>query len=450
MTETLNWFFKGILITGCFLSVLFVIYSFTENEKRAALKMLPVVFVMGLLFVFSFYITFSFPFLLFVSVLVLLFVLFIFIPFENRDIKFVISAEKFDERDVMFSRMELEEGTQRFEEYYSKQPQNKAPDDAFRLEPGLLQPGAKYYHPFLFEAANATFSTVNLLQPLVEGQPAEKLSETISETQISAFIKNWALKLGAHSIGFTNLQPHHIYSFGGRGNRYGQPIKLNHKFAVVFTVEMDRAFIQCAPQGPVIMESAKQYLNAGQIGIQLAQFIRNLGHEARAHIDANYQVICPLVAQDGGLGTIGRMGLLMTPKLGPRVRIGVVTTNLQFKVSSKSYNPSVLQFCASCKKCAINCPSQAISFQTEKTENGWKPWKINHEKCFTYWTKTGTDCGRCIAVCPFSHPNNKMHNLVRKFIHYNSFNRWIAIHLDNFFYGKKPVGKRLKFWMELN
>ena len=47
---------------------------------------------------------------------------------------------------------------------------------------------------------------------------------------------------------------------------------------------------------------------------------------ARAHIDGNYQVIAPLVARDAGLGTIGRMGLLMTPELGPRVRLAVVTT----------------------------------------------------------------------------------------------------------------------------
>jgi reductive dehalogenase len=212
---------------------------------------------------------------------------------------------------------------------------------------------------------------------------------------------------------------------------------------------MAHSFIQRAPQGPVIMESAQQYLNAGQIAVQLAQFIRNLGYEARAHIDANYQVICPVVAQDAGLGTIGRMGLLMTPKLGPRVRIGVVTTNLELEVISKTYDSSMLQFCALCKKCAENCPSQAIPFQTEKTENGWKPWKISHEKCFTYWTKSGTDCGRCISVCPFAHPNNLMHNLVRWLIHRNQFNRWLIFHLDDIFYGKKPAVKKLMSWMKL-
>ena len=43
---------------------------------------------------------------------------------------------------------------------------------------------------------------------------------------------------------------------------------------------------------------------AGQIAVQLAAFCRELGYPARAHIDANYQVIAPLVARDAGLGAI--------------------------------------------------------------------------------------------------------------------------------------------------
>ena len=51
--------------------------------------------------------------------------------------------------------------------------------------------------------------------------------------------------------------------------------------------------------------------------VQLAAAIRDLGYPARAHIDGNYRVIAPLVARDAGLGEIGRMGLLMTPRWVP-------------------------------------------------------------------------------------------------------------------------------------
>ena len=73
--------------------------------------------------------------------------------------------------------------------------------------------------------------------------------------------------------------------------------------------------VSAAPSASIVMESGQQYLGSGIIALQVAAFIRNLGFEARAHIDGNYEVVCPLVARDAGLGEIGRMGLLMTPKL---------------------------------------------------------------------------------------------------------------------------------------
>ena len=222
---------------------------------------------------------------------------------------------------------------------------------------------------------------------------------------------------------------------------------MNHKYAIAFTVEMSHESMSYSPQGPIITESAQQYLKAGTIAVQLAEFIRNLGFDARAHIDANYSVICPVVAMDAGLGTIGRMGLLMTPNLGPRVRIGVVTTNLEVEINKKQMDSSVIQFCEICRKCAINCPSNSISYKSSKKEKLYERWTIDHESCFTYWTKVGTDCGRCISVCPFAHNNNFLHNAVRYLIKINSLNRWLALKLDNYFYGVKPPIFPLKSWM---
>ncbi len=426
-----------IVILLVFLLLAFILYSVLESEKKAALKTVPILLLLGFVesadvlgwtgFYFHFFIVLSF---------VLGFIL-IFLPFQNKLIKFEIPENSFDERDIMFSRMELKKGTEKFDDYYKKQPENKAKDDLFRKEPGLLSPDSKYYNPLQFNAASATFSTVELLQPLVEAGVNKKQKVEIDSKEISGFLKNWGIKLGAADVGFTGLKPHHIYSHIGRGEEYGKEVKLTHKYAIAFTVEMSYKSMQQAPKGPVIMESAQQYLNAGTIAVQMAQFIRKLGFDARAHIDANYRLICPIVAQDAGLGTIGRMGLLMTPNLGPRVRIGIVTTNLELDVNTKPIDSSVIHFCEICKKCASNCPSASISSETARIKGKWYPWKINHEKCFTYWCKAGTDCGRCITVCPYSHPNNLIHNIIRWSLKRNSFNRWFALQLDNYFYGQK-------------
>ncbi len=171
---------------------------------------------------------------------------------------------------------------------------------------------------------------------------------------------------------------------------------------------------------------------------------------ARAHIDGNYEVVCPLVARDAGLGEIGRMGLLMTPKLGPRVRIGVVTTNLPLNIDNPLNDYSMIDFCIKCKKCADSCPSQAISFDNMQEVDGVKRWQINQETCFSLWCSLGTDCGRCMSVCPFSHPDNLMHNLVRAGIKNSSLFRTLALKLDDTIYGRKPPSAKLPNYLDIN
>jgi len=85
-----------------------------------------------------------------------------------------------------------------------------------------------------------------------------------------------------------------------------------------------------------------------------------LGYAARAQIVDNYDVLATLVARDAGLGEIGRHSLLITPRLGTRVRLGLVTTDLPLVAHTWRSDASVLDFCAVCKKCADSCPSNSI------------------------------------------------------------------------------------------
>ncbi|RLD65038.1 MAG: reductive dehalogenase [Bacteroidetes bacterium] len=379
----------------------------------------------------------------FVGVSVIVF-LFLIIPFKNRHHKKPgVVLKQFDERNVMFSRNELKPGTDKFKDYYQQNSDKKALDDKFRDKPGLLSKNASKYHPFKFASAEANFMAVEAFVPfLKENIHSEK--QTINPVEISNYLKSWAKQIGAISIGITDLKENHLYSIKGRGEEYGNKIVQNHQFAIAFTVEMDKEMLDLAPEAETIIESSQQYLASANIAIQIALFIRNLGYTARPHFDGNYQVICPVVAKDAGLGEFGRMGLLMTPELGPRVRIGVITTDIPLITDNKKYEPSVTDFCTICRKCADNCPTRAISFENMKELDGVLRWKINHEACFTYWNIIGTDCGKCIQVCPYSHPNNLMHNLVRKGIKNSNLFRKFALQMDDLFYGRKPSQKNRK------
>ena len=356
---------------------------------------------------------------------------------------------KNDERDIIFSRRNLRKGSERYEEYYRMHPDKKNPDDNFRSKPGLLSTESEMYDPFTYASSIASFIAVSGYHDLVDGSVSAQRVEVVP-SKITNYIKNWSKKLGSVSTGVTELKEYHKYSHAGRLDNYGKFIEFNHKYAIAFTVEMDKFQLGASPAGPTVMESAQQYLESGSIAVQVASFIRMLGYPARAHIDGNYQVLCPLIARDAGLGEIGRMGLLMTPNHGPRVRISVVTTDLPLMVDERNYDYTMIDFCESCNKCANNCPLKAIPFDDRKEIDGAKRWKINSELCYTYWCIAGTDCGRCMSVCPYSHTDNFAHNFVRAGIRNSSFFRKFALKMDDFFYGKKPRSLEVPDWMKIN
>ncbi len=358
-------------------------------------------------------------------------------------------AAGYDERRIMFSRAELNPGTERFHSYYLEFPQDRQKDDLFRLKPGLLSPRAVYAEPLAFASSRAAFTAVKAFHHLLDDQPEAKTGAEISPTRATRFIKTWLKKMGAASAGITELQDYHLYSVIGRGESYGRRVELEHRFAIALTVEMDFDNVASAPYAPIIMESARQYLNSGALAVQLAGIIRELGYPARAHIDGNYRVICPLVARDAGLGEIGRMGLLMTPQFGPRVRIAVVSTDLPLLTDQLTRDPSVIDFCRICRKCAETCPGQAIPHGDRELEQGSLRWRIDSEACFTYWCQAGTDCGRCISVCPYSHPANLMHDAIRFGVRRSPLFRRLALHMDHLFYGRKPAPRPMPDWLKL-
>ncbi len=360
-----------------------------------------------------------------------------------------VPQQRFDERDIMFARARLVPGSAEYASYYAMRPQNRAVDDEIRALPGLLSLTASKAHPLAFASAEASFCLTGALREEVDG-PVAPLRSGLTAAQMTRFIRALARYYGAYTVGVAELQPYHVYSHVGRGSgEYGAPITLDHRYAIAFTVEMDHAITGTAPNAPTVMESARQYVEAAKVALQLGYFIRWLGYPARAHIDGNYRVIAPLVARDAGLGDIGRMGLLMTPELGPRVRLGVVTTDLPLIPDQRDDDTSVLDFCRICQKCVETCPSQSIPAGDREEIGGALRWRIQAESCFRYWNRVGADCARCMAVCPYSHPNNAAHNLVRWAVRRSGAARRVALRMDDLFYGRKPAPRPWPGWIPL-
>ena len=372
-----------------------------------------------------------------------------FLPIGRINWRNDIPGNRFDERDIMFARARLIPGSPNYEAYYKMRPENRKVDESTRAKPGLLSPDSKLANEYLFASPEASFTLTEVMGVMVDGNPADrKLILPIDE--MTEYVKGLATFFGALDVGITELRPYHVYSHIGRGpGIYGEEIPVDHAYAIAFTVEMAHEMVAANPNPPGAMETAKEYVEAGIVAVQLAETIRQMGYQARAHIDGNYRVIAPLVARDAGLGEIGRMSLLMTPRQGPRVRIGVVTTDLVLQVDEREPDMAMIDFCTICKKCAENCPSKSISFEDRERVDGALRWRINPESCFMYWNVVGTDCGICMTVCPYSHPDSVHHNLLRWGIQRSGFVRRGAVWMDDLFYGKKPAQKDGPEWTQV-
>ncbi|MFA9389221.1 MAG: 4Fe-4S dicluster domain-containing protein [Prolixibacteraceae bacterium] len=437
----MDLFSLSIISIAWLFLVALVFLFYIEKENYAAVQGLKLVGILSGLWFFLLLFRLNLFYLALPLLAAGIFLLLIFlIPHSFPSVKINLNEEQKDERLTIFSRMyELHLEEKKYDQFYAEFPHLKEIDSNLRALPGLLSPQSLYYNQLLFKPAHHYMDELEKLYPAIHGEAFKPQSaESLKNIEQTLVLKG--KQLGAVSVGFTPLYPHHFYSIKGRGTNYGKPIRNSHQFAIAITVEMNKEAVDQAPFAPVIVESTKQYLHAGKVAIGLAEYIRQLGFDATAHIDANYEVICPLVAMDAGLGDIGRMGLLMTPNLGPRVRIAVVSTNLQLKPSKSLTRNSVQYFCMICKKCAAACPSQAIQ-KSNEIKNGQVRYRINHERCYGFWARIGTDCARCMSVCPYAHADNFFHRIIRFGINRNPLFAQLALRADHYIYGMVPKSK---------
>jgi ferredoxin len=353
-----------------------------------------------------------------------------------RDVKGATPSERVDERDTMFARAARRPGTPAYEDYYARRPDLLAVDDRLRRMPGLLQPGGRHFHPELSPAADRLFDAIadTIADAAAVAQWRDRLGAAADR---GALIRAMVRSLGAVAVGFTSLDPAFVYSVKGRHDRdYGRAVELDHRTAVVFLVEMDFDAMQRSPMVEATVESARQYRRAAEIAKTAAAVIEAGGHSAKAHYDASYDVVLPPLAVRAGLGELGRNNILIADRYGSRVRIGAVTTDLAL-ASDRPVSLGADHFCALCRKCADNCPSEALSGGGKERVRGIAKWPTHVERCYAYWRVTGTDCGVCMAVCPFSHRDNWFHNLVRGAIRRFEWCHPFALWCDDLLYGRR-------------
>ncbi len=321
--------------------------------------------------------------------------------------------DRYDERDTIFSRMELVPGSERYKTYYARRPELEETDAGLRFAAGGT------YRAGVIEQArvSSAFRFLHDTRPLATGRgqaaglkpdrkpPPDKESFILT----GSMLRDIAFDYGAVSFGYSALKMECFYNVRGRGYEYGKPVSEPLRNALVYAVEMKREKVEKAPRVDETYEVARGYIRAMVIGMALSYFLRELGYRARSHLEGESELVLPAAARSAGLGEIGRMGLLLTDNYGPRVRLGAVTTDYPVDALPGEYMPvqeagKVKQFCSKCGICARRCPGKAIpegEDLAESAETGKPQWTVNPESCYSIWKKYGTDCGICVSVCPY-------------------------------------------------
>jgi reductive dehalogenase len=269
-----------------------------------------------------------------------------------------------------------------------------------------------------------------------DGPCAEPKLEITDPTALTAHIKEQALALGAKCVGVAQLSPEFVFTH----DQQGRPIGLGHRFAVVIGKDLD--YLLAVPSAPLpwqdlyssmpeelaavlsgkmvksnaviptetvkeVRESLRFFSEGGKTAVELARYIRGLGHSARAHYQRWSEVqIVPLAIQ-AGLGELTRNGMLVSGRLGPRGSFAVVTTDLPL-IADTPERLGIKEFCEVCTKCAQYCPIKAIPFGRPEEVRGVLKWTVDGEKCGQLLVNN-PKCMACIAACPYNKPDYWVH-----------------------------------------
>ncbi len=236
---------------------------------------------------------------------------------------------------------------------------------------------------------------------LQDGEPDTK--KVPSEPQRHAdLIKATSYFLGIDAVGISRCPDWTWYSHDALGEEIDPP----HDQAISMIVDQGHETMEGASGDDWISvaQSMRAYLRFSVLGGVIAKQIRNLGYLAKAHTVLDGTVLQPPLLLLSGLGEVSRIGeVILNPYLGPRLKSGVVTTNLPL-AHDKPIDFGLQKFCESCNKCARECPSGAITAGPKLMFNGYEIWKSDSQKCATYRITTpgGAMCGRCMKTCPWN------------------------------------------------
>ena len=220
-----------------------------------------------------------------------------------------------------------------------------------------------------------------------------------ADTALLDRIREWGDALGFQALGFTgvDLQQHEEYlqkwlakGYHGEmewmarhGSKRSQPNALVPGTCTVITARMDY-LPKGADAEQVLSQSELAYISRYALGrdyhklmrARLAKLARQIETQLgtgryRAFVDSA-PVLERALAENAGLGWIGKNTMLLNDKAGSWFFLGEIYTDIPLPPDP----PQATQHCGTCQACLDICPTQAFV----------APWVLDARKCISYLT----------------------------------------------------------------
>jgi epoxyqueuosine reductase len=224
------------------------------------------------------------------------------------------------------------------------------------------------------------------------------MSQVITE-QLIEEIRQWALELGFHQIGFSDGQledhEHHLQrwldsgyagdmAFMSRhGNKRSRPHELVPGTLSVISVQMNYLPPDAEKPDRVLKDGQLGYVSRYALGRDYHKLMRNRLQKLadriqqrtgpfgyRAFVDSA-PVLEKALAEKAGLGWIGKHTNLISREAGSWFFLGEIYTDLSLPTNTAKSN-----HCGSCTACIDVCPTQAIV----------APYQLDARRCISYHT----------------------------------------------------------------
>ncbi len=207
-----------------------------------------------------------------------------------------------------------------------------------------------------------------------------------------AELEAFAKSKGALSVGYTEVDPKFIF----------RDKAILHPHAIVLTMEMDKERIDTAPSKAAGLAVHETYDRLGKVANEVARYLRRSGFSAHAGHPLNGMALYPPLAQAAHLGYRGLHGLIITPEMGPTVRLAAVFTSIENLPQASGDNPHswIEAFCDHCQLCARKCPVDAI-YESPIVHPDGRITCADDDRCLPFFA-THDGCSICVAVCPFN------------------------------------------------